>query len=171
MAKKKAESTEQILESIRDIIATGGEEAPVEEVPVLELTEMVNDDGSVTSLRKEDDVLNSIDEALSREEEKIEQKQAEPQEPETMTTEETDDEPLISEEAAQISAASLKNLAKAAEMAKRPAATASPAFRSGATLEDLAMEAIRPHVKEWLDSNLPRIVEEMVAKEIKKLAS
>ncbi len=45
----------------------------------------------------------------------------------------------------------------------------SPAFRSANTLEDLAMEMIKPLLKEWLDKNLEVIVREIVEREIKKI--
>ena len=45
----------------------------------------------------------------------------------------------------------------------------SPAFRSAVTLEDIAMEMIRPMLKEWLDKNLEVIVRDIVEKEIKKI--
>jgi hypothetical protein len=38
------------------------------------------------------------------------------------------------------------------------------------TLEDMARELMRPLLKSWLDQNLPRIVEKMVAKEIEKVS-
>lgn len=37
------------------------------------------------------------------------------------------------------------------------------------TLEGLVKDLLRPMVSEWLDANLPRLVEEMVAREIAKI--
>ncbi len=45
----------------------------------------------------------------------------------------------------------------------------SHVFRSGVTVEDLVIEALRPMLKEWLDGNLPQIVERIVQKEVRKL--
>ncbi len=45
----------------------------------------------------------------------------------------------------------------------------SPAFRSAVTLEDMALETIRPLLKEWLDKNLETIVRDIVEREIKKI--
>ena len=39
----------------------------------------------------------------------------------------------------------------------------------GTSLEDLTRELMRPMLKEWLDENLPSIVEELVAREIARL--
>lgn len=38
------------------------------------------------------------------------------------------------------------------------------------TLEDMAKELMRPLIKSWLDQNLPRVIEKMVAKEIEKIS-
>jgi hypothetical protein len=61
------------------------------------------------------------------------------------------------------------------------AAAATEAFRSlsqsvrisdgpGRTLEDIVVEMLRPMVKEWLDANLPAIVEEKVEEEVQRVA-
>lgn len=61
------------------------------------------------------------------------------------------------------------------------AAAASRAFASlsqtvqvsdgqGRTLEDLVVEMLRPMIKDWLDANLPQIVEEKVEEEVQRVA-
>lgn len=40
----------------------------------------------------------------------------------------------------------------------------------GRTLEDLVVEMLRPMVKDWLDANLPQIVEEKVEEEVQRVA-
>jgi cell pole-organizing protein PopZ len=40
----------------------------------------------------------------------------------------------------------------------------------GLTLEDIVTELVRPLVKEWLEANLPTIVEEKVEEEVQRLA-
>jgi cell pole-organizing protein PopZ len=78
-------------------------------------------------------------------------------------------ESLISAEAAAASLAALKKLQ---QQEMRPAAhTPSPAMRSGLTVEDMMMEAIKPMLREWLDANLPQLVERIVEREIRKLTS
>ncbi|GAA0472139.1 pole-organizing protein PopZ [Parasphingorhabdus litoris] len=37
------------------------------------------------------------------------------------------------------------------------------------SLEDLTRDLMRPMLKEWLDENLPKLVEEMVAREIRRI--
>ena len=39
----------------------------------------------------------------------------------------------------------------------------------GTSLEDLTRELMRPMIKQWLDANLPDLVEELVAREIQRL--
>ncbi|MEH6714376.1 DUF2497 domain-containing protein [Parasphingorhabdus flavimaris] len=47
----------------------------------------------------------------------------------------------------------------------------APQHQSGGTsLEDLTRELMRPLIKQWLDHNLPELVEEMVSREIKRLS-
>ena len=41
---------------------------------------------------------------------------------------------------------------------------------SGVTLEDLMWDMLRPMLKEWLDENLPAVVERMVEKEIARIS-
>ena len=61
------------------------------------------------------------------------------------------------------------------------ASAASSAFQSlsqslrvstgeGRTLEDIVTELLKPMIKEWLDANLPSIVEEKVEDEVQRLA-
>lgn len=79
---------------------------------------------------------------------------------------------LLSSEAAQASARALKSIHAAPVVAAEIRATAPGMhFRSGFTVEDLAMEALRPMLKDWLDANLPTVVEHLVEREIKKLSS
>ncbi len=79
-----------------------------------------------------------------------------------------------------------KNVAEAmadddAIIAEQTAAAASKAFLNlsqsvqvsdgrGRTLEDLVVEMLRPMIKDWLDANLPQIVEEKVEEEVQRVA-
>jgi cell pole-organizing protein PopZ len=190
-------SMEEILHSIRKIIAeddTDGKKPNgkkgEENVPgsdVLELTEMLKEDGSVVSLKPEaaaaapagpPDILKSIDQALTPE--KSAEKPAAPAAPAAAaaapaaapaaSAPAAPAEPLLSAEAASAAATSLKNL-KAAANPEPPAAatTPSPIFRSGTTVEDMVMEMLKPMLKDWLDKNLPAIVQNIVEREVKKL--
>ena len=41
---------------------------------------------------------------------------------------------------------------------------------SGPTVDELARTLLRPMLKEWLDANLPAIVEAQVRKEVERIA-
>ncbi|MFW0776868.1 MAG: DUF2497 domain-containing protein [Rickettsiales bacterium] len=189
-------SMEDILQSIKKIIADddapegegSAEEAPAvngdanEDVPgsdVLELTEEAPAEEAATeeaaTETKEEapaeataeeagnDVLSKIDEALA--EEKPAEAPAAPAE-----TPAEDDDKLLSEQAAQAATSSVKKLQEATEPPLPDVKTTpSPEFLSGNSVEAMAMNMLKPMMKEWLDQNLPSIVERLVAIEIRKL--
>lgn len=73
--------------------------------------------------------------------------------------------PLLTADAASSMRESLAALAMLAEPSARP-----QIVRSGETsLEGLARELLRPALAEWLDKNLPPLVERMVATEIARI--
>lgn len=72
-------------------------------------------------------------------------------------------EPLVSAAAA---AASMSAFAKLA----RPIASEPPAATGGITVEALVIQLLRPALREWLDANLPPLVERIVEQEVRKLA-
>lgn len=176
----QAEPTmEEILSSIRRIIsddndpAAGGNapaknpapdvtpdegaeisaQAPSEEV--LELTQVVNDDGSVTEIdpQIEDEIM--FDELVAELEPEIALPEA-PEQPEPAAV--AFDEPIMSDVAARATVAALNQLV--IEMPKHIG------LGKGLTLEDITKELLRPLLKEWLDTNLPSIVERLVQEEI-----
>jgi len=72
-----------------------------------------------------------------------------------------DDAPeLVSAGTASASRSALASLSALVVKAEQPAHT----------LEGLVREMLRPMLKEWLDSNLPELVETMVAKEIARIS-
>ncbi len=78
-------------------------------------------------------------------------------------------ESLVSESSILAATASLSALAGAA--AERP--SSGPALRLGdgnRTLESLVRELLKPLMKEWLDANLPSIVDRHVQREIERIA-
>jgi len=66
-------------------------------------------------------------------------------------------------------AASVAELNSLAHQPEAISAHISPALRSGITVEDLVVEALRPMLKEWLDGNLPALVRSLVEREIRRL--
>ncbi len=53
---------------------------------------------------------------------------------------------------------------------KKPEPAMESAFPSGPTIDELARSLLRPMLKEWLDANLPGIVEAQVRKEVERIA-
>ena len=69
--------------------------------------------------------------------------------------------PLLDEEAADTSRHKLEELSQVAASAP-PAPQVNP-------LEDMLREMLKPVLKQWLDENLPRIVDEHVKREITRI--
>ncbi len=76
-------------------------------------------------------------------------------------------EELVSAASADAARQSLDALTAAVTPAVAAAVTAPAA--AGRTMEDVVLDALRPMLKNWLDANLPALVEAMVAKEIKRI--
>ena len=74
-------------------------------------------------------------------------------------------EELVSPASADAARQSLEALTAAVA----PAVSPAPAPVAGRTMEDVVLDALRPMLKEWLDANLPPLVEAMVAKEISRI--
>jgi uncharacterized protein len=172
---------EEILASIRKIISEDAEtpakpgEAPAAAAPaapaaapaapaaspapaaardesVLELTDMVKDDGSVEK------VTQQPSEELVMTDTTPEPVSAPPRSA-------AGDNELLSSRSAAAAASALAGLAGAA------AASRGMALGNGQkTIEDIVRELLRPMLKDWLDSNLPPLVERLVQREIAKLA-
>lgn len=68
-------------------------------------------------------------------------------------------ENLVGDHAAGLAASSFGSLSAALLMP-----------RDGRTLEDVVRELLKPLLKEWLDTNLPRIVEAKVEEEVHRIA-
>ncbi len=71
------------------------------------------------------------------------------------------DDSLVSQETADLSTAALSALAQAV-------ASQKVAF-SGQTLEDLTRDILRPLLRDWLNENLPGLIERLVRQEIEKM--
>lgn len=188
------QSMEEILQSIRRIIAEEGDDAAPQAAgsDILELTDVVSEDGSVVNIEAQpaeeesvnidditfdavpaaepaaestDDVLKNIDDMIGVAEKPAAAPETSPNS--APQAEPLDIDSLLSTEAAAAASNAFKSL-------RRPQteilpATHSLAFRSGTTVEDLMLESLRPMLKSWLDTNLPAIVERIVEREVKKL--
>lgn len=70
---------------------------------------------------------------------------------------------IVSEEALAASTAALSQLAQSVSRTREPTPGQSK------TVDDLVREAVEPMLKQWLDANLPRIVERMVREAIDRV--
>ncbi|MGE4352139.1 MAG: DUF2497 domain-containing protein [Bdellovibrionales bacterium] len=178
-------SMEEILASIRRIIADEKEpESAVEAVApppeeesedVLELTQMVQEDGSVEAVEEEAPVEAAAPEPdpepveIAPEPDPEPVVEPAPPPPPPMAKEEAD--ALLSDMAESAAASSLAALASTVNIEKKAAfAGFTPLGNGGKTLEDIVMELMKPMLKEWLDQNLPPVVEKIVQKEVERIA-
>ena len=79
---------------------------------------------------------------------------------------------LVDGAAVTSAAAALSRLNQAVQDSVAPPAAHDPGPAiggNGKTIEDLVKEALRPMLKEWLDKNLPQVVERYVEREIVRL--
>lgn len=72
----------------------------------------------------------------------------------------TTPDPIISAEAAEASRARLDSLSRL---------IVKPDVAGSDTLEGLVREMLKPMLRDWLDTNLPELVERLVAKEISRI--
>jgi cell pole-organizing protein PopZ len=86
---------------------------------------------------------------------------------------------VISDTTYQATTSSFSKLADAVKSAKAPAPTPKPAPSADshstsshhATLENVIADMVRPMIKQWIDQNLPPMVEKMISLEIEKITS
>ncbi|MDQ8028939.1 MAG: DUF2497 domain-containing protein [Brevundimonas sp.] len=79
---------------------------------------------------------------------------------------------LVGESAAASAASAFAGLAASFQKPASPAPAGGPDlnFISGNSVEAMVAEMLRPLLKEWLDANLPGIVEAQVRKEVERIA-
>ena len=73
--------------------------------------------------------------------------------------------PLVAPEAEAAAAGSVSAMLRSLIAGREQVAV----HRDGPTIEDLVREEIRPLLKEWLDANLPPMVERLVRAEIERV--
>lgn len=152
VANENEASVEEILESIKKVIARDNRDAATEarkrKVDASDRAEPAVE--AVIDLNEEDEVLDLAEMELS----------------EFVEVEEVEDSSLIADEARSAMQENLAALAMLSEPAAKP-----QIVRSGETsLEELTRELLRPMLAEWLEENLPSMVEKMVQAEIARIA-
>jgi len=187
---EKEPTMEEILASIRRIIsedgpAEGGSETPADAEDAMADAEpaAVEDgtDASTGAADEGDDILELTEPAEDGEgahaepepepepvfEEPEPEAESEPEDgvdagsPEEQQSDALDDDRIVSEEAEQLAGASFAELS----------AMLVGGYDGANTLEGLVREMLKPMLKSWLDENLPRIVEDMVEREVARIAA
>lgn len=175
-AEQQEPSMEEILASIRKIISEDGKESEEQSTArssstieenlavgdasddVLELTNLVGEDGKVKDLEESGDgppaqqsggevSLEPVDEVL---------------EVEGLSSESTEGNGLLSEGRAAAVADAIAKLARAMPVAGPPSV-------GGQALEEIVKPLMRPLLRRWLDDNLPHLVERIVREEIERV--
>jgi cell pole-organizing protein PopZ len=151
-------SMEEILSSIKRIIAEEGDTPPGRQrrsarTPIV--TQPIDlDDMDEDEILELSDPMPMVDRTPSR------AAKSEPATPPRAAAAEPEGEPIVSQQTAAAARAPLEALSRM--MVK-------PDPSSDGTLEGLVRDMLRPMLREWIDANVPAIVEDMVAKEIKKI--
>ncbi|MFE0753702.1 DUF2497 domain-containing protein [Inquilinus sp. NPDC058860] len=139
-------SMEEILASIRRMIAEDdparGRAAPADSAPAQPMP---------SASPADDDVLE-LTEALD-----------EPRPAAPPPAAAAEDDAVVSPASASAALAALARL--------NAAAPPPAAAHKSQTVDDLVRELLRPMLKEWLDANLPRLVEQAVEREVSRIAS
>lgn len=158
-------SMEDILASIRKIIAddvgdvsAGAGARPDEDVLVL--TRMLQDDGVVVDISTARSGRGTASNAPDRPAAKPRRDGVEAARRQRATQAA---DPLLSPSAAAIAEAAFDDLAGALQ------AAGGASIGGGRTLEDLVRDMLRPMLKDWLDRNLPALVERLVRQEIERV--
>lgn len=161
-------SMEEILASIRRIISEDGTEGepPAEAESEEEILDLIDelDEEPAMEAEPEPDQGFEMDNEPDPEPEapaEVEMRDAAPTPPVAAL-----DEALISPPTAQSAEDTLASLAAAVGQTHGDL----PLGMGARTLEDLVKEVMRPMIKEWLDANLPGMVERMVGREIDRLS-
>ena len=152
MPQEGEPSVEEILESIKKVIARDSRDAPGEERSTRENDLILP---AAAPAAAEDEVFDLANGEYVEEDGDYADEPVEP----------APEAPLITETARVSMRDSLAALAMLSEPGAQP-----QIVRSGETsLEGLARDLLRPALAEWLDKNLPPLVERMVATEIARI--
>ncbi|HEX2753588.1 MAG TPA: DUF2497 domain-containing protein [Alphaproteobacteria bacterium] len=196
MAEAKTDqdpSIEEILESIRQIISDDGETPAVKDETTIaaKATDDAPSDLDLSQKKAPADKPGNIEKPAETNEsagkildltEKVEEEvdhtrvdmSYDPDPPLDIMLEDTpltDDEPLDDDSLLSETTADAATAAMAKLLASNVAVERDEPVRVGrVTLEDIARDLMRPLIKTWLDQNLPRVIEKVVAKEMEKLA-
>jgi len=152
-------SMEEILASIRRIISQDDNDESSDRLH--------HEDKNKSTVNDEDEILvltDVVDEDVSIEVNKTQGKSDINLNAETISTNVRDkyEEPIISSKVEELSISLISDLVSAI-------GSGATIGTENKTLEQLTKEMLRPMLKEWLDANLPKTVENIVREEIKRI--
>tara|TARA_B100000530_G_C15918223_1_gene472147 strand:+ start:129 stop:635 length:507 start_codon:yes stop_codon:yes gene_type:complete len=152
-------SMEEILASIRRIISQDDNDESSDRLH--------HEDKNKSTVNDEDEILvltDVVDEDVSIEVNKTQVKSDINLNAETISTNVRDkyEEPIISSKVEELSISLISDLVSAI-------GSGATIGTENKTFEQLTKEMLRPMLKEWLDANLPKTVENIVREEIKRI--
>lgn len=184
MAQQHESSVEDILDSIKKVIARDNRDIALKarqrrevseegdmdnqdegELEALDLTEQAETEEETGTLDEASDEVLDLGAMECVDDEAGDDAASEPETEETVATE-NHEAPLIND---QVRGAMQENLAALAMLAE-PGAKPQIVRTGETSLEGMTRELLRPMLAEWLDKNLPGMVEKMVQAEIQRIA-
>ena len=146
-------SMEEILASIRRIISEDEEEPAQKPTPQTFHPPQTSDQAAREEQSAQAPQEDAADEHLATEDvEMIKKNVAEAMEDE--------EDSIVDETTAVAASQAFRNLSASVKVTDAP----------GRSLENIVTDMLRPMIKEWLDANLPAIVEEKVEEEVQRVA-
>lgn len=138
-------------------VKAAAEETPAEEEEVLELGDPIEETAEEAPAEEEEETVPEIE---LRDMDEKEEETVESVESVSKPVEDSVREELIS---ATTASASLEAMSKlVADEAARP--------DNSSTIEQITKDLLRPMLKDWLDANLPALIEKLVQKELRRLS-
>lgn len=176
MAEKEEPSIEEILGSIRRIIAED-DDAPAAAAPAL-----ADDEGEEDEPLELTDKIEEQPQPVEQVEENVEISFADPTPVQPSVQDVAQDIPQYEESVPMTDYSSTSDVADSILSDTTAAATASVMAQlarhtavteeghEGITIENIVREMLKPMLRDWLDRNLPDMVEKMVARELDRLS-
>lgn len=168
MSQENEASVEEILESIKKVIARDNRDGALEARRRRQADADEAADRAISQEEQpdEDETESESEEVLDLAQMEVSEEADDLEDTQTEEPQAAEDAPLIKDEVRDAMQDNLAALAMLSEPGAKP-----QIVRSGETsLEALTRELMRPMLAEWLDANLPGMVEEMVQAEIARIA-
>ncbi len=157
-------SMEDILASIKKIIADDSERkispprvrtSPLQTAPMHDVVDLAERTAKVAPVVEKSAVFEVESSSEIMDDDVLELNE---RAPDVMVDEVAD---IVSPAAAEASRSALSSLSRL---------IVKPAVEGGDTLEGLVREMLKPMLKDWLDANLPEVVERVVAQEVARIS-